>query len=1077
MRLTVRSGPGAGAAAEVSGEGYLIGRDDACDLVLEDESVSRRHATVSILPGGRAILTDLGSHNGTYVNGGRIEGSVELNGGEELAFGNTIVDVGLPRAAVTVVAQTALVLRIESGAERGREIGPAGDDFVIGRDERSDLVLADPTVSGRHVSVAVLPDGTAIVSDLGSRNGTFVDGRQIYEPVLLKGGERLRLGDTVLTVTVPSRRAETLLTELGAWLTVESGRDQGRTVKATGPEFTIGRDEGCDLVLDDVKLSRRHAALRVLGPDRVILTDLGSSNGTFVDGRRVDDPLELASGRRIELGDTRLLIGETTGAETSISQRTLSLAAVAVPSEAFRHERSVSTERLARACARRPWLVVALWVLAVVAGVALAATRLGETLTAEVAVLGEPESKRGEQLIAERLGPEQITEFVVVQSPSLTVDDSRFQTEVESLHRELTALGPDVVAGGAHFYQSRDPSLVSRDRRATLLPIVLAGDFDQAEDSIAKVLEPVRQLDAKQAFDAAVSGEASIAHDFQTLAEEDLKKGESIGLAVAFVVLLVVFGTLVASLLPVVTALFSIAVALGFATLLGQVLDLSIFVTNMIVGMGLALGIDYALFVLTRYREERAAGRDVDEAIATAGATSSRAVLFSGLAVVLALFGMSLVPERTLQSIGIGAIVVGALSVLAALTLLPAFLAILRDNVNRIAVPFVGRTDRTDDPERGFWAVVARGVMRRPVPSLLASVAFLVALAIPAFDLKTGNAGVTALPESRISRLGFEAVQARFATADLNPVVVVVAGRVGDAPLRTAIEELRSGLRQEDVFGPPRVDVRRGRELALISVPLATDAKDPSATAAVRRLRDVHIPQAFAGTDAEVLVTGATAQEIDSLKATDGALPFVLAFVLALSFVLLMVAFRSIVVPAKAVAMNLLSVGAAYGMVVLVFQKGVGADLLGFQQVDRVEAWVPLFLFAVLFGLSMDYHVFLLSRIRELYEETGDNRRAVSEGVGSTARIITGAALIMVAVFTGFTLGELGPLQQLGFGMAVALTLDATVIRSVLVPAGMHLLGARNWYLPRWLRWLPAVEVERRPAAATAPGDDSRPAH
>jgi RND superfamily putative drug exporter len=1052
----------------VTGEGFLIGRDEDCDLVLHDDNVSRRHASLSLLPEGRATLVDLGSLNGTFVDGRQIGAAVELTGGEELRFGDSVV--GVHRPAVTVAAGSGVLLRLESGVDRGREVPALGEEFVIGRDESSDFVLRDPTVSGRHAMLAVLPDGTAIVTDLGSRNGTFVDGEQIYDSVRLSGGERLRLGDTVISIVRPQRRTDTVLTETGVWLTVRAGRSAGATVKVTADAVVVGRGEDCDLVLRDVKLSRRHASVRMPSPGLVVLEDLGSMNGTFVDGRRIDGAVELRGEERIELGDTVLTFGEGPVDLSGLSARTRQLATIAVPSEALRREPLVSTESLARACARRRWPTVAVWLLAFAAGLAFAGARLADTVTTEAGPTGDSESKQADRVLERLRGPRTIAEFVVLTSPSLTVEDAAFRAQTQKLHREITGLGPDVIAGARHFYQAEDPALVSRDRRATLLPIVLAGDFDQAEGNVSKLTEVVRRADEASGFDAAVTGEASVGHDFQLVAEEDLKKGESIGLAVAFIVLLIVFGTLVASVLPVVLALISIGVALGIATLLGQVMDLSIFVTNMIVGLGLALGIDYALFVLTRYREERAAGHDVDEAIATAGATSSRAVLFSGVAVVLALFGMSLVPDRLLRSMGVGAMLVGTLTVLAALTLMPALLSLLGDRVDRIAIPLVRRGTSGGE---GVWARIADAVMRRPVLSLVVSVTLLLVAASPAFEIRTGNVGVTGLPDSAVSKRGFEAVQGNFPAASANAVEIAVDGAVSSAPVESAIARLQSRLAGIDVLRRAEVVTRAPRDVALLSAPLRTDPKDPAAVDAVKRIRDEEIPQAFEGVEATVLVTGPTAKEIDAVALTDKAFPYVLVFVLGLSFLLLMIAFRSIVVPAKAVVMNLLSVGAAYGLIVLVFQRGVGADLLGFQQVDRVEAWVPLFLFAVLFGLSMDYHVFLLSRIRERYNETGDNRLAVKEGVTSTARTITGAALIMVAVFTGFALGDLGPFQQLGFGMAVALTLDATVIRSVLVPSAMYLMGARNWYLPRWLRWLPDIGVEGRseqppPPSATA---------
>jgi RND superfamily putative drug exporter len=345
----------------------------------------------------------------------------------------------------------------------------------------------------------------------------------------------------------------------------------------------------------------------------------------------------------------------------------------------------------------------------------------------------------------------------------------------------------------------------------------------------------------------------------------------------------------------------------------------------------------------------------------------------------------------------------------------------------------------------------------------------LLAAASPLTSLKTGSSGVTTLPGSAPSRQGFEMISREFPNAVSYPVEIVVTGPVGSTAMRRSLGRLEAGLRRDGSFGRPQLISRPTRDAALVTTTMPGDPLSGKAADDIRRLRSHIVPAAFAGSTASVLVTGRTARNVDLIDQNTHALPFVLIFVLALSFVLLMLVFRSVVVPAKAVVMNLLSTGAAYGLLVLVIEKGVGAGLLGLRQVDRVEAWVPVFLFAVLFGLSMDYHVFLLSRIRERFNETGDNRAAVAYGITSTARIITGAALIMVSVFGGFALGELPQFQQLGLGMGFALLIDATVVRIVLVPAGMRLLGARNWYLPRWLRWLPEIHVEGAPPVEAAP--------
>jgi RND superfamily putative drug exporter len=487
----------------------------------------------------------------------------------------------------------------------------------------------------------------------------------------------------------------------------------------------------------------------------------------------------------------------------------------------------------------------------------------------------------------------------------------------------------------------------------------------------------------------------------------------------------------------------------------------------MLTGMGLALGIDYALFVVSRFREERARGREKTDAIGAAGATANRAVLFSGSAFVLAMTGLLLVQSTIMRSLALGAILVGIVSVLAALTLLPAILQLLGDGVNAARVPVLGR--RIDRPLAGsrFWGAIVSRVVRRPALYLAAGAAILLAAALPALWLNIGSAGVATLPDDLAAKRGYLALQRSFPEASAEPAEVVVDANVTSPGIAASIDRLQQALRRDRRFGTPSLQVNPARDLAVLRVPLGADALSDQAVAAVRDLRSDLVPAAFTGTDANVLVTGTTAENIDYYDVMSRWLPIVLVFVFTVTFVLLTVAFRSVVIPATAILLNLLSVGAAYGLLVLVFQDGVASGLLGFQQVDVVEAWVPLFLFAVLFGLSMDYQVFLLSRIRERFSETGNTTNAITFGITSTARIITGAALIIVAVFAGFAAGDLVMFQQMGFGIAVALLIDATLIRSVLVPASMQLLGERNWYLPGWLQWLPHMDVEGHAADHT----------
>jgi uncharacterized membrane protein YdfJ with MMPL/SSD domain len=715
----------------------------------------------------------------------------------------------------------------------------------------------------------------------------------------------------------------------------------------------------------------------------------------------------------------------------------------------------LSTESLARASARRPWAVIGYWGAAFLVAIVVIVALLGGALTSEGEMTNDPESYRGDDLVAERLPPEPGEEnygdeIVLVRSRTLTVDSPAFRRKVEDVAGAVEATG--ATQRVRTFYSDGDRSLVSPNRRAAIVFIEMGPD---PEGNIPDVVEVAEAAD-REPFDVTITGEWTADRDILQLSEDDLRKGEFFfGIPAALIILLLVFGAVVAGLVPLLLAIVSIVVALALTALVGQAFDLSVFVVNMLSGMGLALGIDYSLFVLSRYREERAVGFEKLDAIAVSGATSSRAVLFSGIAFVLAMLGMVIVPDTILRSLALGAILVGLVAVVGALTLLPAMLSLLGDRVNALRIPYVGRTAGSEG--RFWWSVVGR-VMRRPVVSLAASAALLVALAIPALMLETGFAGTRTFPDRFPSKQGFLALEEEFGVGTVDSVEVVVDGDQG--ALRDEISQLAARLGANPAFGPAAVERHPDERLAIVEALPEGDSQDTRAVEAVERLRDEDVPAVFDGTDARVFVTGETAESVDYFALIARWLPIVFTFVLGLSFILLTIAFRSLLVPLKAIVLNLLSVGAAYGLLVLVFVEGIGNELFGFEQVDTVEAWVPLFLFSVLFGLSMDYHVFLLSRIRERYSKTGDNDAAVVEGVASTARLITGAALIIIAVFAGFARGDLVMFQQMGFGVAVSLLIDATLIRSVLVPASMKLLGDWNWYLPSWLAWLPDLRVE-----------------
>jgi putative drug exporter of the RND superfamily len=727
--------------------------------------------------------------------------------------------------------------------------------------------------------------------------------------------------------------------------------------------------------------------------------------------------------------------------------------------------RRLSPRRLAAIAVARPRRVLAVWGVVALVGFVLIGGLLGSALSSEADVTSNPESKQAQDLIDERFPDrDALDELVIVRSEEVTVTAPEFRGRVESL---AEALGrSDGVEEVSSYLDPQGEGLVSSDAHATILPVVLAGE---QEESIEDVVAIVERTDGAEGFAVDITGEFTVGRDFEKVSEEDLQKGElQFGLPAALIILLLVFGTLVGTLIPLTMAMLSIIVALALVAVMGQFFEVNLFVTNMLVAMGLALGIDYSLFIVSRLREERAKGLPHGEAILNVSSTATRAVVLSGTAFSLALLGMFLVPTTILRSLALGAIVVAIVSVAVALTFHPALLMVLGDRIDKLRVPWLGkRVSASAGTEGRFWGGAVRAVVRRPVISLVAAIALLLLATSPLLGLKLGASGPSSLPDDAAGKQGLLALERDFATGAVEPVEVVVDTR-GTSSLDDELASLRSQLEQDSDFAAESAAIEEGRDVVIASVPLNAEGSSEEASAAVDRLREEYVPEAFGGAADRVLVGGLPAENRDFFALIGDWLPIVIAFVLALTFVLLTLAFRSIVVALTAIAVNLLSVGAAYGLLVLVFQEGVGTDLLGFGQVDRIEAWVPVFLFSVLFGLSMDYQVFLLSRIRERYTSTGDTTEAIVFGVGSTARLITGAALIIIVVFAGFAAGDLVSFQQMGFGVAIALLIDATIVRLVVIPAAMQLLGERNWYLPAWLEWLPHVEIEDPATSAGA---------
>jgi len=727
--------------------------------------------------------------------------------------------------------------------------------------------------------------------------------------------------------------------------------------------------------------------------------------------------------------------------------------------------------RLAEAATRRPKRVLVTWGVIVLVSFGLIGALLGSALTSDQNLTNNPESDQAQQLIDARLpGQNQVDEVIVVRSEQLIVSDPAFQARVRELADDVRGAGG--VAGISSYLDPDGEILVSADKHATLLPVVLAAP---QEDQIADVVSVVEQADGDGGFATHITGEYTLDQDFTEVSEEDLSKGElQFGLPAALIVLLLVVGTLVGAAVPMLMAIISIIVALAIAGVIGQAFQLNLFITNMVVAMGLALGIDYSLFIVSRLREERHRGAGTREAIIAVANTATRAVVFSGTSFVLAMLAMLLVPDTTLRSLGLGAVIVGLVSIVVALTFHPALLMVLGDRIDRLRVPWIGKRVAASAGEEGpIWRRAVLAVMRRPAISLVAGVAILLALASPVLGLSMGAAGASSLPNATVAKQGLLALQRDFPSGATDPIEIVVDG-AGD---QQGITRLRAELVKDRDFAAGALTVQNGPRIAVASVPLTVEPSSERASAAVDRLRDDYVPRAFGQAADRVYVGGEPAEARDAFAVNAGWLPIVIAFVLTLSFILLTLAFRSITIAATAIVVNLLSVGAAYGILVAVFQNGVAIDLLGFTEVERIDSWVPIFLFSVLFGLSMDYQVFLLSRIHERWAATGDTPGAIVHGVASTARLITGAAAIIIVVFAGFASGQLVALQEMGFGIAVALALDATLVRLLLIPAAMRLLGDRNWYLPRWLAWLPDMHVEgpqtdmpaADPPAATPP--------
>ena len=711
--------------------------------------------------------------------------------------------------------------------------------------------------------------------------------------------------------------------------------------------------------------------------------------------------------------------------------------------------------------------IVLAWIAALAVTLVLAGLFGGDFRT-DYEFTNAQESQRARDVLRALHGGDQLNEIILVQSPSRRATDPDFEKHVIEIVQALRAHPETIEARKTVSYLDLPGGggLISPDGHSALISTLLTGDLNSSGARLATLHEVLAKYDGRDDYRVRSGGVASVNAALSDAARHDLGAEVNV-LPVALLVLIIVFGTVVTALVPLGVAFIAIGVTFGIVTLLSNVWELSIFATNVISGIGLAVGIDYVLFIVARYREQRRLGQTEEDALGYAGDTASRAVLFSGATVVIALLGMLIVPNTIFRSFAIGATAVVVVAVLAALTLLPAVLGMLGPHLNALALPW-SRGGDVPGSNRGVWASIARFVMWRAPKMALYSSLFLLLLAAPGLTLRLGASGAGAIPARFETRQVFDVLNRELSGGLLAPTsIVVTAPNIGVPDVAQSIGKLEIALESDKgirLIAP--METSPHADVAVLTVALPGDGTSDVALAALERLRGQIIPAAFKDSSAQVSVGGFTAMNADFFAIIRSYTPTVFAFVLGLSFLLLLLIFRSIVVPLKSIVMNLLSVGAAYGVITAIFQHGWDRGLLGFQHTPRIEAWVPLFMFTILFGLSMDYHIFLLSRIRERFDETGNNEESVAFGLRSTANIITGAAVIMVVIFGGFALGDLAMMQQMGVGLGVAVFLDATIVRTVLVPATMKLLGDLNWYLPWWLEWLPDLRVEREPDRA-----------
>ncbi len=697
--------------------------------------------------------------------------------------------------------------------------------------------------------------------------------------------------------------------------------------------------------------------------------------------------------------------------------------------------------------------------------VAFAAGILSGTTKIEQATSGVGESGRVDKLLHEEF-VQPAGESVLVQSDSLTIKDPAFAAAVEDVVARVSAL--DAVTAVKSPLDPENAGQIGQGGRAALVDFEIRGDPDDATKKIDPVVASVDE--AQEAHPELFIGSfgVSASKEVEGAFLDDLKKAGLLSIPVTLIILIVVFGALVAAGIPLLLALTAIVATFGLVALPTSLIPIDEVTYELILLIGLAVGVDYSMFYLKREREERAAGRSEEAALNAAAATSGRSVLISGLTVIVAMSGMFLAGIQGMSAFAVGTILVVAVAMLGSLTVLPATLSWLGDRVERGRIPFVSRL-RRDDGEGRIWGTIVAAVLRRPVVSAVLSAGLLLALAVPALQLRTVQPGIETYPQSLPSIQTYNRIQAAFPGSEIPAGVVVKAADVTTPQVQEAIGQLEwRALSSGQMHEPIAVDVNEAGTIATVAIPVDGKGMDAASEAALATLREDIVPATVGALPgAEVGVTGATAQSKDFNDKLGSVAPLVFGFVLLLAFGIMLVAFRSLVIAVKAILLNLLSIAAAYGVMVLVFQHGWGKGILGFESTAGIDAFLPIFMFVILFGLSMDYHVFIISRMREAYDRGMSTDRAIAHGIKTTAGVVTSAAIVMVCVFAVFATLSMLIFKQFGVGLAAAILIDATIVRAVLLPATMKLLGDWNWYLPSWLEWLP--HLDHGEGAAKAP--------